>query len=40
MAYAIGMEAAPTAPGELDGLVRQQMAVVAKLAKAAGIKPE
>jgi tripartite-type tricarboxylate transporter receptor subunit TctC len=38
--HAIGMEAAPTAPEELDGLIKQQMAIVAKLAKTAGLKPE
>ena len=38
--HAIGMEAAPTSPEELDGLIRKQMAVVAKLAKAVGVKPE
>ena len=38
--HAIGMDAAPTTPEEVDDLIRQQMAVVAKLAKAAGIKPE
>ena len=38
--HAIGMEAAPTAPEELDGLIRRQMAVVVKLAKTAGVKPE
>jgi len=37
---AIGMEAAPTAAEEVDGLIKAQMAVVVKLAKAAGIKPE
>lgn len=37
---AIGMAAAPSGPEELDGLIRKQMAVVAKLAKVAGIKPE
>ena len=34
------MEANPTGPEELDRLVKQQMAVIAKLAKAAGLKPE
>ena len=38
--HAIGMDAVPTSPEEVEALVRQQMAVVAKLAKAAGIKPE
>jgi tripartite-type tricarboxylate transporter receptor subunit TctC len=38
--HAIGMEAAPTAPEELDGLIKQQMAIVAKLAKTAGVRPE
>jgi tripartite-type tricarboxylate transporter receptor subunit TctC len=38
--HAIGMEANPTSPEEVDGLIMQQMAVVAKLAKVAGIKPE
>jgi tripartite-type tricarboxylate transporter receptor subunit TctC len=37
---AIGMEAAPTSPRELDALVKEQMAVVGKLARAAGLKPE
>jgi tripartite-type tricarboxylate transporter receptor subunit TctC len=38
--HAIGMEANPTSPEEVEGLIKQQMAVVAKLAKVAGIKPE
>ena len=38
--HAIGMEAAPTSPEEVERLIREQMAVVVKLAKAAGIKPE
>jgi len=38
--HAIGMDAAPTSPEEVDGLIRKQVAVVAKLAKTAGIKPE
>jgi tripartite-type tricarboxylate transporter receptor subunit TctC len=38
--HSIGMDAAPTAPEEVDRLIKQQMAVVAKLAKTAGIKPE
>jgi tripartite-type tricarboxylate transporter receptor subunit TctC len=37
---AIGMVPAPSGPTELEELIRQQMAVVAKLAKAAGLKPE
>ncbi len=37
---AIGMEAAPTTPQELDQFVKEQMAIVAKLAKAAGLKPQ
>jgi tripartite-type tricarboxylate transporter receptor subunit TctC len=37
---AIGMEAAPTTPEELDWFVKEQMAIVAKLAKAAGLKPQ
>jgi tripartite-type tricarboxylate transporter receptor subunit TctC len=38
--HAVGMEAAPTAPEELDSLVKQQMAIVAKLARTAGLKQE
>jgi len=38
--HAIGMDANPTGPEELDTLVKQQMAVVGKLARAAGLKPE
>jgi hypothetical protein len=34
------MEAAPSGPGEVEGLVKQQMAVVSRLATAAGLKPE
>jgi tripartite-type tricarboxylate transporter receptor subunit TctC len=37
---AIGMEAAPSGPEEVEHLIKEQMAVVAKLVKAAGIKPE
>jgi tripartite-type tricarboxylate transporter receptor subunit TctC len=37
---AIGMEAAPTSPEELDRFVKDQMAIIAKLAKAAGLKPQ
>lgn len=37
---AIGMEAAPTSPKELDALVKEQMALIGKLAKAAGLKPQ
>ena len=37
---AIGMAAAPSGSRELEGLIKQQMAVVAKLAKAAGIKAD
>ena len=37
---AIGMSAAPSGSRELEGLIRQQMEVVARLAKAAGLKPE
>ncbi len=37
---AIGMEAAPTSPEELDQFVKEQMAIIAKLAKAAGLKPQ
>src|SRR5262249_7334646 len=38
--HAIGMDAAATGREEVDGLIKQKMAVVAKLAKAAGLKPE
>jgi hypothetical protein len=34
------MEAIPTGPEELDGLLKRQIGVIAKLVKAAGIKPE
>jgi tripartite-type tricarboxylate transporter receptor subunit TctC len=37
---AIGMEAAPSTPQELDAMVKEQMAIIAKLAKAAGLKPQ
>jgi len=37
---AIGMEAAPSTPEELDAMVKEQMALVGSLAKAAGIKPQ
>ena len=37
---AIGMTAAPSGPRELEGLIKQQMAVVAKLVKSAGLKSE
>ena len=37
---AIGMTAAPSGSRELEGLIKQQMAVVAKLVKAAGLKSE
>ena len=37
---AIGMEVAPSTPAELDAMVKEEMAVVATLAKAAGIKPQ
>ena len=37
---AIGMEAAPSSPKELDALVKEQMALIGKLAKAAGLKPQ
>jgi len=37
---AIGMEAAPTTPEELDRLVKEQMNIIAKLAKTAGLKPQ
>ena len=37
---AIGMEAAPSTPAELDAMVKEQMALVGSLAKAAGIKPQ
>lgn len=37
---AIGMEAAPTTPEELDRFVKEQMDITAKLAKAAGLKPQ
>ena len=38
--HAIGMDAAPSSPTEVDGLIKQQMEVVEKLAAAAGLKPE
>jgi tripartite-type tricarboxylate transporter receptor subunit TctC len=38
--HAIGMDAAPTSPEEVERLIKEQMAVVSKLAKAAGVKPE
>jgi tripartite-type tricarboxylate transporter receptor subunit TctC len=37
---AIGMEASPSTPQELDAMVKEQMDIVAKLAKAAGLKPQ
>ncbi len=37
---AIGMEAAPSTPQALDAMVKEQMAIVATLAKAAGLKPQ
>src|SRR5690349_6356667 len=37
---AIGMDAAPSSPTELDGLIEQQMATVQKLAIEAGLRPE
>jgi tripartite-type tricarboxylate transporter receptor subunit TctC len=37
---AIGMVPAPSGAQELEGLIKQQMAVVAKLVEIAGIKPE
>jgi tripartite-type tricarboxylate transporter receptor subunit TctC len=37
---ALGAEPAPTTPGELDKFVVNELAVVAKLAKAAGITPQ
>ncbi|HET7910952.1 MAG TPA: tripartite tricarboxylate transporter substrate-binding protein, partial [Pseudolabrys sp.] len=37
---AIGMSAAPSGARELEGLIKQQMAVVAKLVKAANLKSE
>jgi tripartite-type tricarboxylate transporter receptor subunit TctC len=37
---AIGMEAAPTSPEELDRFVKEQMDIIGKLAKAAGLKPQ
>jgi len=37
---AIGMEAVPTGPEELDALIKAQMALIGKLAKAAGLKPQ
>ena len=37
---AIGMTAAPAGSREVEGLIKQQMAVVAKLVKAAGLKSE
>jgi tripartite-type tricarboxylate transporter receptor subunit TctC len=36
----LGAEPAPTTPAELDKFVVQDLAMVAKLAKAAGIQPE
>lgn len=38
--HAIGMDAVPTTPGEIETLLKEQMAIVGKLAKAAGIKPQ
>jgi len=38
--HAIGMEAAPTSPEEVDALLKQQIAVIAKVARAAGVKQE
>ena len=38
--HAIGMDAAPSSPTEVEGLIKQQMALVERLAKAAGVKPE
>jgi tripartite-type tricarboxylate transporter receptor subunit TctC len=37
---AIGMEASPSTPQELDAMVKEQMDIVGKLAKAAGLKPQ
>lgn len=37
---AIGTEAAPTTPAELDKMIAEQVALTAKLARQAGIKPE
>lgn len=37
---AIGMEAATTTPEELDQFVKEQMAIIAKLAREAGLKPQ
>jgi tripartite-type tricarboxylate transporter receptor subunit TctC len=37
---ALGAEPAPTTPAELDRFVADELAVVAKLAKAAGITPQ
>jgi tripartite-type tricarboxylate transporter receptor subunit TctC len=34
------MEAAPTSPEELDRFVKEQMDIIGKLAKAAGLKPQ
>ena len=38
--HAIGMTAAPSGSPELEGLIKQQMAVVEKLVKVAGLKSE
>lgn len=37
---AIGMEAAPSTPQELDAMVKKEMVVVGTLARAAGLKPQ
>jgi tripartite-type tricarboxylate transporter receptor subunit TctC len=37
---ALGMEAAPSGPEELDALIKAQMALIGKLARAAGLKPQ
>ena len=37
---AIGMEAVPSGPEELDALLKAQMALIEKLANAAGLKPQ
>ena len=38
--HAIGMDAAPCTPAEVDGLIKQQIVTVGKLATAAGLRPE
>jgi tripartite-type tricarboxylate transporter receptor subunit TctC len=38
--HAIGRDAVRSSPEDVEKLIKEQMAVVAKPAKAAGIKPE